>query len=167
MTVPTENTASQHETRDNVVSATDHVVALRYAVISDADEIARLLTQLGHPTTTQEVWDRWPEWEAEGNSVLVAAVDENKLIGLCMLHKMHVLHRPKPLGRITALVVEEDRRGQGIGRMLVVAAEDKFVRAGCGLLEVTSNLKRADAHAFYETLGYDKSSYRLVREIAK
>lgn len=157
-----ENTST-----DNVVSATNHVVALRYATIADSAEIARLLTQLGHPTTTQEVIDRWPAWEGDGNSALVAAVDAENLIGLCMLHQMRVLHRPKPVGRITSLVVEENRRGQGIGRMLVVAAEDKFVRAGCGLLEITSNVRRADAHAFYESLGYDKTSVRLVREIAK
>lgn len=149
------------------MSVTDPVVLLRHATLQDAAEIGRLLTQLGHATTTEQVVERWTAWETDGNSALVATVDADTLIGLCMLHQMRVLHRPRPLGRITALVVEEDRRGQGIGRMLVSAAEDLFVRAGCGLLEVTSNLKRADAHAFYETLGYDKSSYRLVREIAK
>lgn len=150
-----------------MVSATDLVVLLRHASLRDASEIARLLTQLGHATTTEQVIDRWGAWETDGNSALVASRDAETLIGLCMLHQTRVLHRPRPLGRITALVVEEECRGQGIGRMLVTAAEDLFVRAGCGLLEVTSNLKRADAHAFYEALGYEKSSFRLVREITK
>lgn len=142
-------------------------ILVRLATIDDAAEIGRLLTQLGHATTTDAVIDRWPAWEAAGNSALVASVHAGNLIGVCTLHQMRVLHRPKPLGRITALVIEENQRGKGIGRMLVAASEDLFVRAGCGLLEITSNMRRADAHAFYEALGYDKTSYRLVREIAK
>ncbi|MEO7362147.1 MAG: GNAT family N-acetyltransferase [Gemmatimonadaceae bacterium] len=149
------------------MSTAEHYVSLRHATLIDAAEIGRLLTQLGHATTTVQVIERWPQWEADGNCALVASSDATTLIGLCMLHQTRALHRPKPIGRITALVVEENHRGDGIGRMLVAAAEDFFVRAGCGLLEVTSNLKRADAHAFYEALGYDKSSYRFVREIAK
>lgn len=148
------------------VTESDRPIALRYATIEDAAEIGRLLTQLGHATTTAQVVDRWPEWEAAGNSALVASVDANTLIGFCMLHQMRALHRSKPLGRITALIIEENRRGEGIGRMLVAAAEDYFIRQGCGLLEVTSNQSRLDAHAFYEGLGYEKTSFRFVRTIA-
>ena len=142
-------------------------ILLRHATIDDAVEIGRLLTQLGHATTTDQVIERWPEWEAAGNSALVASLNTRALIGLCTLHQMRVLHRPKPLGRITALVIDEDQRGKGIGRMLVAASEDLFARAGCGLLEITSNMRRGDAHAFYEALGYEKTSFRLVRDIAK
>jgi hypothetical protein len=33
----------------------------------DAPELARLFTELGHPTTAEDVAARWMKWEAAGN----------------------------------------------------------------------------------------------------
>jgi hypothetical protein len=48
---------------------------------------------------------------------------------------------------------------------LVEAAEVVFSGAGCGLLEVTSNDRLADAHAFYERLGFERTSVRLAKSL--
>ena len=133
----------------------------------DSGEIARLLTQLGHPTTQDEVEHRWGEWEEQGNSALVVGDAASPLLGLCQLHQTVVLHRPRPVGRITALIVEQSRRGTGIGRALVAAAEARMLSFGCGLMEITSNVRRVDAHAFYESLCYENSSVRLVKDLTK
>jgi GNAT superfamily N-acetyltransferase len=143
--------------------ATDQLMTLREAEPADAPELARLLTLLGHPTDPASITTKWSAWREEGNAAIVAVGANDSLVGLATLHTMTVLHRTKPLGRITALVVDEPARGRGVGRALVAAAEERFVRAGCGLLEVTSNLRRADAHAFYEHLGYERSSYRFSK----
>ena len=37
--------------------------------------------------------------------------------------------------------------------------------AGCGLVEVTSNAKRLRAHAFYERLGYERTSHRFAKQL--
>ncbi|MCY7380528.1 MAG: hypothetical protein LH467_14465 [Gemmatimonadaceae bacterium] len=50
---------------------------------------------------------------------------------------------------------------------LVAAAEAAALRDGCGLLEVTRNMRRAEAHVFYEKLGFDRSSYRFVKTLAE
>ena len=139
---------------------------IRAAERSDAAEIARLFTVLGHPTDAAVLDARWAGWIAEGNSALVAVLPDSTLAGVATLHRMTVLHRPMPVGRVTALVVDTPYRGEGIGRTLVVAAEDILHRAGCGLMEITSNLKRADAHAFYERLGYDRTSLRFAKVFA-
>ena len=136
---------------------------LRPATPSDVPELARLLTLLGHPTTPAEIAAAWAEWAAAGNAALVAARPDGTLAGLATLHHMRVLHRPRPVGRITSLVVDEAERGEGIGRALVAAAERQLAGAGCGLLEVTSNLRRRDAHAFYEHLGYERTSARFAK----
>lgn len=64
-----------------------------------------------------------------------------------------------PVGRISILAVAETSRGRGIGGLLVEAAAARLKAAGCGLLEVTSNMKRVRAHAFYEKLGFERTSY--------
>lgn len=149
------------------MSDTTHAIAVRAAVVEDAPELARLFTVLGHPATSHDVARRWDAWAAEGNAALVASTpDDDALAGVLTLHRMHVLHRPRPVGRITALVVDASRRGRGIGRALVAAAEGALAEAGCGMVEITSNVRLVEAHAFYERLGYERTSVRLVKGLA-
>ncbi|HYV07283.1 MAG TPA: GNAT family N-acetyltransferase [Blastocatellia bacterium] len=139
--------------------------AIRPATERDAVEIARLLTTLGHSTTVESIVTRWNEWRGEGNLALVASSPDGALAGLVTLHHMLVLHRPLPVGRITALIVDPSSRGRGIGRALVAAAEEALTRSGCGLLEITSNQRLTDAHRFYERLGYEQTSTRFAKAL--
>nr|WP_240978609.1 GNAT family N-acetyltransferase [Longimicrobium terrae] len=123
------------------------------------------MTALGHPTEEQSVAARWDEWAAAGNAAFVAEKDGGGLSGLVTTHRMLVLHRLLPVGRITALIVDESARGSGMGRRLVAAAEDLLASAGCGLLEITSNTRLVQAHAFYEHLGYERTSIRLAKQL--
>lgn len=136
---------------------------IRPAAPHDSAEIARLLTALGHPAAAEDIADRWAAWAAAGNTALVAEAGGGILAGVATLHRTVVLHRPRPVGRITALVVDPAMRRQGIGRALVTAAEDTLARAGCGMLEVTSHVRLVDSHAFYEHLGYERASVRFAK----
>jgi len=138
---------------------------IRQAEKSDAPEIARLLTVLGHPTTTEAVESRWEAWDNASQMTLVASEPEHTLAGVATLSTIVVLHRPKPVGRITALVVDVHQRGKGIGRSLVAAAEELLASTGCGILEITSNERLTDAHQFYEHLGYNRTSIRLAKNL--
>ena len=137
--------------------------AIRFARETDAPELARLMTALGHPTTATEVAERWVRSTTAGNGALVAVVRGGALGGVVTLHQMTVLHRPKPVGRITALIVDAPMRGRGVGRTLVGAAERMLSDAGCGLVEITSNVKWTEAHAFYAHLGYGQTSFRCAK----
>ena len=138
---------------------------IRQATVEDADEIARLFTLLGHPATADSVRERWHSWEAEGNSALVVVRDEPALAGVATLHRTRVLHRPRPVGPLTGVVIDEDLRGQGIGRALIATAEQRLKQEGCGMVEVTSNMTRDRAHAFYERLGYTRTSFRFAKDV--
>jgi GNAT superfamily N-acetyltransferase len=136
--------------------------AIRLATIEDAAELARLLSPLGYPTTATEVAAVWDAWAAEGNFALVVR-GKDSLLGTITLHRMVVLYRPKPVGRITSVVVDPSVRGQGLGRALVLAGEDALVRAGCGMVEITSHVRRTAAHDFYRHLGYEQTSFRFAK----
>ena len=56
-----------------------------------------------------------------------------------------------PYGQIMAMVVSATHRRQGVGVLLIDAAESHFVERGAAVSIVTSHNRRADAHAFYET----------------
>jgi ribosomal protein S18 acetylase RimI-like enzyme len=137
---------------------------IREAKPGDADAIAALLDALGYDMRAADVRKRMTGLRRSGEPVLVA--DRGKqVVGCVSWHVTPVIHRPRPVGRITMLVVDEAARGQGIGTALVEAVEARLRKAGCGLVEVTSNMKRMRAHAFYDGLGYERTSYRFFKPL--
>ena len=52
------------------------------------------------------------------------------------------------------LVVREGRRGNGIGEQLMRYAEQWAAQRGAACVRLRSNVIRADAHRFYQRLGY-------------
>ncbi len=141
------------------------VPPIRLAAKEDAAELGRLLSPLGYPLTAEDVAAVWDAWEGEGNFALVIQ-GEDSLLGVITLHRMVVLHRPKPVGRITSLAVDPSARGRGLGRALMRAAEEALAKAGCGLVEVTSHRRREDAHSFYTYLSYERTSFRFAKDLA-
>jgi predicted N-acetyltransferase YhbS len=135
-------------------------IAIRPAVQGDCAALVRLIAQLEYEVSAEEVAERLAAMEPEEQLVLVAELD-GRAVGCLSTSIMRVLHRPKPVGRISMMVVEEGLRGHGIGAMLVRAAEAALAEAGCGLVEVTSHVRRTEAHSFYEHLGYERTSHRF------
>jgi ribosomal protein S18 acetylase RimI-like enzyme len=139
-------------------------LVIRNARSDDAPALGKLLEELGFPTSADEIAGRLDVMSRLAELVLVAE-RRGELVGLLSVHVTPMLHRPKPVGRLTALVVTESARHQGVGRSLVTAAEERLLASGCGLVEVTSNRRLTEAHAFYERLGYEVTSIRLKKSL--
>jgi ribosomal protein S18 acetylase RimI-like enzyme len=60
----------------------------------------------------------------------------------------------RPLLNIHDLAVVPDRRGQGIGRALLEAAEERAIRRGCGKLTLEVQDKNHRARRLYERYGF-------------
>lgn len=58
---------------------------------------------------------------------------------------------------LRSVQVAPSQRSQGIGRRMVAEAERLAREAGAAVLELTSNLRRVDAHRFYEREGFSRS----------
>jgi GNAT superfamily N-acetyltransferase len=137
---------------------------LRDAKPSDAKRLVELIHELGHEIDEKQVRKNLSALKNSGEVPLVATLDK-KVVGMCGVGRRVVIHRPAPLGRITALVVAKEAQDEGIGRMLVEAAEDWMRKKGCRLVEVTSNDRRTAAHAFYRHMGYERSSIRFFKKL--
>jgi len=137
---------------------------VREAKPADLPRLLELIRYLGHEIDERQLRKNFKALKKSGELPLVATLDK-KVVGMCGVGARVVIHRPAPLGRITALVVAEEAQGHGIGRILVEAAEAWMRKRGCKLVEVTSNDRRTAAHAFYRHLGYERSSIRFFKKL--
>jgi GNAT superfamily N-acetyltransferase len=137
-------------------------LTVRDARDEDSAAIARLLVQLGYPTATDAVTERMRRLLAAGDRLVVAEVD-GRVVGLARLHVSSSLEYDTPAGQLAALVVDEHHRGSGVGRALVEAMEAEARARGCGVFFLTTAEGRADAHAFYERLGLERTGRRYTK----
>src|SRR3954466_14729459 len=91
---------------------------VRQAHSGDAEVIARLLGELGYSTPPDQVRARLHGLN-DADRVLLAGDGA----GLVALHRIPRLAEGGRFARITALVVSEERRGQGVARRLLEEAE--------------------------------------------
>jgi GNAT superfamily N-acetyltransferase len=127
---------------------------VRRAVANDAAELARLSGQLGYAATACEIAGRLEDLQRSlDNDVLVACAPDGTLVGWIDLALTWHLQSGKS-AEIGGLVVAEGWRSQGIGRLLVREAEKWARERGLNKIRVRSNVKRTDAHRFYEREKY-------------
>ncbi|HXE92548.1 MAG TPA: GNAT family N-acetyltransferase [Gaiellaceae bacterium] len=139
---------------------------IRDARAADAAAIAELLGELGYPATGAAVTSRLERLVIVGDRVVVADVD-GEVAGLAHLHVSPTIEHERPAGKLGALVVAESHRGRGIGRLLVEAVEEEATARGCGIFFVTTAERRDDAHAFYESLGLERTGRRYGRTLSQ
>jgi N-acetylglutamate synthase-like GNAT family acetyltransferase len=145
----------------------NETLRVRDATIADVPTLAALLGELGYPVAPETLTKRVERLlSSSDNRVLVATRSgESTPIGLLALHVMPVLHDEHDLAMIMALVITERARGEGVGRALIEGATTVARERGSSRLFVTTHLRRAGAHAFYERLGFDFTGRRYVKVI--
>jgi GNAT superfamily N-acetyltransferase len=123
--------------------------------VADVEPAARLATQLGYPSTAEQVARRFQAIEANPESHVAVAVDERgAVVGWIHVFGNRLLES-EPDAEIGGLVVDESVRGRGVGTALVAAAEAWARERGHRVVSVRSNVVRQEAHAFYQTRGYE------------
>lgn len=127
--------------------------SVREALLTDAQRIAALAGQLGYEVPVAHVERRLRRLNEE-RTVFVAVVPRAGVVGWIGVALREALIDS---GRadIEGLVVEDEYRCNGIGQLLVAAAEAWARRHGCTSMRLVSNVLRERAHVFYKRLGYD------------
>ncbi|MEW6555592.1 MAG: GNAT family N-acetyltransferase [Actinomycetota bacterium] len=95
----------------------------------------------------------------------LCALSGYELVGFCSLSIRKSLWGQGFLAYIDELVVEEPRRGEGIGGMLVERALELAREVGCRRVELDSALHREGAHRFYESHGFEAICLLFSREL--
>lgn len=145
---------------------TSRHIVIRLATVDDAATLVALLAEMDEPGEQSENMARL---SIEGARDIVArmasypnfrvflifydgiAVGTFSLLIFCSL-----AHDGSEQAVLDAVVISRHSRGQGIGSAMLkhackIAADD-----GCYKIALSSNLKRMDAHRFYETYGFQQ-----------
>lgn len=134
---------------------------LREAVQADLPEVVALLAadQLG--VHREEAADLEPyraafdAITADPAHLLLVAHDSTRVVGTMQLSFIPGLARRGAWrAQIEAVRVHADVRGSGLGGRMMGWAIDEARRRGCALVQLTTDKRRADAHRFYERLGF-------------
>ena len=135
---------------------------IRQAREQDCEEIARLAGQLGYPVSGEVMRLRLLRLLASPSDVVYVAESANGgLAGWihgALSHGGESDHRVE----IGGLVVDERSQRKGVGRHLVQRVERWAAGHGVTHASVRCRTTRAEAHVFYERLGYQQTKTQIV-----
>jgi GNAT superfamily N-acetyltransferase len=139
---------------------------VRGAQVEDAAAVAALLGELGYPTTPAQAADRLARIAADPSTWVILAEVDSEIVGLGALHVQNLVERDEIGCEVAGLVVGERFRRHGIGEVLMQALEDEARRRGGRVMVLNTAHRRADAHVFYEALGYEHTGRRYAKKLA-
>jgi GNAT superfamily N-acetyltransferase len=143
--------------------ATEQDVAPIVAMLAD-DPLGAAREDMSRPLA--EAYHRaFRAIDADPNQYLAVATENGVVVGTLQLSFIPGLSRRGSLrGQIEAVRVAAGSRGAGLGRELFKWAIEECRARGCRTVQLTSDRSRADAHRFYERLGFEAShiGYKLA-----
>jgi GNAT superfamily N-acetyltransferase len=140
-------------------------IAVRTATPADAEPLAALMTELGYPTTPEQMSARLTRILADDDYRTFVADGGGTLVGALGTRTGPLYELDEPYGQIMVLVIADGSRRTGTGGLLLGAAEAHFVARGVRFGVVTSANHRAEAHAFYEKHGYTFDGRRYKKPL--
>jgi len=136
-------------------------IEIRRAVEADLRAVVALLSDDAIGSGRESLDDLGPyrkafeAIEADPSELLAVAERDGEIVGTLQLSVIPGLSRQGALrGQIEAVRVSSAVRGRGLGERLVRWAVDEARRRGCVLVQLTTDKRRADAHRFYDRLGF-------------
>ena len=143
----------------------DSSATLRQPQPADAPAIAQLLDELDYPSTAEQAAERIERIAADPSTLVLLAEVRGELAGLAVLHVQNLVERDELGCELAGMVVGRQFRRQGIGVELMQAIENEARARGGKTLVLNTAHRRADAHAFYETLGYEHTGRRYAKDL--
>ena len=90
----------------------------------------------------------------------IVAMEESNVLGYASIHYIKKITRKS--GIIEDVVVKENQRGKGIGKLLVKNLIEKAKKNNCDKIILSSSEKNLK---FYEKLGFQKNEFEMIMRI--
>lgn len=142
---------------------------IRSATEKDIKALAKLMGELGYPTTTTEMEQRFHKINANQLYNTIVAEIDGVIVGMIGMFLGFSYEKNEDYIRIIAFVVHSKYRQQGIGGALIQGAEKWATKNGIKKLALNSGNRseRDDAHQFYTNRGFEGSAtgfYKVIDE---
>jgi GNAT superfamily N-acetyltransferase len=96
--------------------------------------------------------------DADPNQEMLVVEVEGETVGCFQLSYLPgLMRRGMWRGQIEVVHVSAAKRNSGLGTQMMRWAIERCRERNCGMIQLTSNKKRVDAHRFYERLGFARS----------
>ena len=135
------------------------------AGMENADALLSLVHQLEHFISKDTLLNNLKNNLADKNYRIFVAKENNRVIAFAELHFTQFIHEAQSRARLTSFCVEENFRNKNIGAQFLKFIEDFCVENKYLKIELTSNVRRTNAHRFYESNGYIFASKRFYKEL--
>lgn len=138
-------------------------MSIRKAAPDDMQQVYGLLCELENERLPFDMYKEIFEKNLKDPSIhYFVCENERNIIAFSSLHCQYLLHHCSRVAEIQELVVKNEYKENGIGKLLFIEME-KAARADlCCLMEVCCNRSRVRAHGFYEHCGMKKSHYKFT-----
>ena len=136
------------------------MVEIRYIQEKDYPEVAGIWRNvLDIPVTDECLAETYAKMSGDDRYSTFVAEADGKIVGLVTMVTAMAIGHPDGYTKINGLGVLPEYRSKGIGRLLLKRAEELAIENGTRYVGLASGVKREEAHAFYEHMGYRKTSY--------
>jgi GNAT superfamily N-acetyltransferase len=99
------------------------------------------------------------------NYQIYLAVVNGQVVGTFSLLIMDSVAYGNPSAILDDMVVDENWRGKGIGKMMIAEVQQICREKGCRKLMLSSNINRQEAHHFYKALGFQVHGYSFYVDL--
>lgn len=149
-------------------------VTIRTAESNDLPAVVRLLAadaitrkrELFSDPLLPSYYQAFEEIAQDKNNELIVAESGGAIIGTLQLTFIpNITQRGGKRALVEAVFVDEQCRGQGIGKMLMEWAFERARQMDCRMIQLTTNKARPDAQRFYQSLGFVNSHEGMKRQL--
>ena len=138
-------------------------ISVRQISSEDAVAITALSQQLGYPLTPEQILQNINAVRRSKDHDAFVAVHDDKVVGWIGLAQA-IMIESLPFCEINGLVIDENYRKTGIGKLLVERARQWANQKGNRTLRLRCNVKRIEAHQFYQHLGFKQIKQQTTFE---
>jgi len=148
-------------------------VSIRKAEARDLADLLAVLSQLAPldpplDSGSDTIRRAWGEIQSQPLREVLVAEAGGQVVGTVDWYLTpNLTHGGRPYVTIENFVVDSAHRRQGVGTALLNAVIAEAKGAGCYKVQLQSDIKRGDAHRFYEAVGFKPSAQGYRRYFEK
>jgi len=98
--------------------------------------------------------------------IYLLAFEDDVSAGFISCHAQFLLHHAALIGEIQEMIVAENFRSKGVGKLLMHTLVELARSKNIVQLEVTSGKRRTEAHRFYVREGFAETHFKFTRALS-